>query len=104
MKVFAVIRTRGPAWQHSCVLEEQQDWAAHAEFMDDLAAAGIVVLGGPLEGTADVLLVMRGDSVDEVAKQFEPDPWTALDLLRIERVVPWTIRLGRFPGVSADSA
>jgi hypothetical protein len=94
MNLFAVIRTRGPAWQHALELEGQPDWADHAEFMDRLAAAGIIVLGGPLEGTSDVLLVMRGESADEVVRQLESDPWTALDLLRIERVAAWTIRLG----------
>ena len=98
MNVFAVIRTRGPAWQHAWGLEKQQDWTGHAEFMDALTAAGVVVLAGPLEGTDDVLIVMRGESAEQVAEQLEPDPWTALDLLRTKRVLPWTIRLGTLPG------
>jgi len=62
--------------------------------MDDLAGAGTVVLGGPLEGSADVLLIMRAENADEIVKKLAVDPWTALDLLRTERVMPWTLRLG----------
>jgi hypothetical protein len=98
MNVFAVIRKRGPAWQPSVPLEGQRDWAGHAHFMDGLEAARIVILGGPLEGTPDVLLIMRADSADEVARQLEADPWTGLDLLRTERIAAWTLRLGTLAG------
>jgi hypothetical protein len=99
MKIFAVIRRRGTAWQSSTPLEGQQEWAAHARFMNDLSAKGAVVLGGPLEGTSDVLLVMRAGSVEEVADYLHDDPWTALNLLVIEKITPWTLRLGALPSV-----
>ena len=98
MKLFAVIRTRGPAWQPSLSLEGQTEWSAHARFMNNLAAKGAIILGGPLEGTPDVLLVMQADSADEAAQQLQDDPWTALNLLVVEKVMPWTIRLGALPG------
>lgn len=47
-QLFAVIRTRGGAWQDSYTLESQRDWTAHAAFMDALEKDGFVVLGGPL--------------------------------------------------------
>jgi hypothetical protein len=99
MKIFAVIRRGGGAWQSSAPLEGQQEWAAHARFMNDLSAKGAVVLGGPLEGTSDVLLVMRAGSVEEVAYYLHDDPWTALNLLVIEKITPWTLRLGALPSV-----
>jgi hypothetical protein len=89
-----VIRARGPAWQESRPLEGQDDWAAHASFMNALAAEGFVVLGGPLEGTSDVLLVFRATTPDEVRFCLADDPWTVKDLLRITRIAPWTLRLG----------
>lgn len=98
MKIFAVIRTRGPAWRPSLSLEGQPEWPAHARFMNDLVARGAVILGGPLEGTPDVLLVMRADTADEAAHHLQDDPWTALNLLVVEKVMPWTIRLGALPG------
>jgi hypothetical protein len=94
MKIFAVIRTRGPAWQPAFSLEGQPEWAAHARFMNELEARGAVILGGPLEGTPDVLLVMRAGSADEAMQHLQDDPWTALNLLVVEKVMPWTVRLG----------
>ena len=94
MQLFAVMRSRGPAWQDSRPLESQANWADHAAFMNTLAKEGFVVLGGPLEGTSDVLLIIRANTPDEIRSRLEADPWTSHDLLRITRVTPWTLRLG----------
>jgi uncharacterized protein YciI len=75
-------------------LERQKDWDAHAAFMNSLEAEGFVALGGPLAGSKDVLLIMRADTVDEIEKRLAADPWTRLDLLRVTRIAPWTLRLG----------
>jgi len=93
-QLYMVIRTRGPAWQDSRSLEGQADWAAHASFMNALAKDGFIVLGGPLEGTSDVLLVVRAATPDEIRTRLAEDPWAGGDLLRISRVAPWTLRLG----------
>src|SRR5215469_8708130 len=102
--LFAVLRTRGPAWQDSQPLEGQADWTAHASFMNALAKEGFVVLGGPLEGTADVLLIVRAGSPDEIRARLADDPWTHNDLLRVTRVVPWTLRLGSLDDGSVSRA
>jgi len=94
MKVFAVVRSRGAAWQNSVPLELQTGWDLHAAFMDGLHAEGFVVLGGPLEGTDDVLLIVRAKDSDEIVTRFAADPWSEADLLRIARIAPWTVRLG----------
>jgi uncharacterized protein YciI len=93
-KLFAVIRTRGRAWQDARPLEGQADWTAHAAFMNALAGEGFVVLGGPMEGTADVLLVVRAETPGEIRSRLADDPWAGADLLRISRIAPWTLRLG----------
>ena len=62
--------------------------------MNSLAKEGFVVLGGPLEGASDVLLVVRATTPDEVRSRLAEDPWAIKDLLRITRVAPWTLRLG----------
>ena len=95
MKLFAVVRTRGSGWQQSVPLEEQRGWDAHAAFMDRLHEEGFIVLGGPLEGTDDVLLIVRADGPDEVVKRFAADPWSEADLLRVSRIAAWTVRLGK---------
>ena len=92
--LFAVIRTRGPAWQESRPLDGQADWVSRASFMNALAKEGFVVLGGPLEGSSDVLLIVRATTPDEVRARLSKDPWTTSDLLRITRVAPWNLRLG----------
>jgi uncharacterized protein YciI len=93
-QLFVVLRTRGPAWEASRHLEGQADWTAHASFMNALAKEGTVILGGPLEGTADVLLIMRAETPDEVRSRLAEDPWARNDLLRVTRVAAWTLRLG----------
>ncbi len=92
--LFVVIRSRGPAWDHSRPLEGQQGWQAHADFMNSLTAEGFVVLGGPLEGTSEVLLIVRAGDDAEVSSRLAADPWSRNGLLRVERTVPWTLRLG----------
>lgn len=76
-------------------MEGQQEWAAHAAFMNALAKDGFIVAGGPLEGTSDVLLIVRAGNSDEIIKRFATDPWSGEpDLLRISRISPWNLRLG----------
>jgi uncharacterized protein YciI len=94
MSVFAVIRTRGAAWRPQCALEAQADWPAHAAFMNRLHAERFVLLGGPLAGTADVLLIVAARDRGEVEARLAGDPWTGQDLLRVGQVLPWTLRLG----------
>lgn len=93
-QLFAVVRTRGAAWDRARPLDAQEDWTGHAAFMNGLVSDGFVVVGGPLEGTDDVLLVVRASSADEVAARLAADPWSSADLLRVRRVAPWTLRLG----------
>ena len=93
-QLFAVIRSRGPAWQASLSLEGQENWDAHASFMTALEREGFVVLGGPLEGTSDVLLIVRARTADEILDRLSADPWAGRDLLRVSRVTPWNLRLG----------
>jgi len=97
-RLFAVIRSSGPAWREGSPMERQEGWEAHASFMNALAREGFVVAGGPLEGTSDVLLVARAGSVDEIRLRLGEDPWAAQDLLRITSVTPWSVRLGSLAG------
>ncbi len=93
-RLFAVIRSLGPAWQASLPLESQEGWDAHASFMNALAKEEFVVLGGPLEGTPDVLLIVRAETPNEIVDRLSADPWTGKDLLRLSRITPWNLRLG----------
>jgi uncharacterized protein YciI len=92
-RLFAVVRTHAPAWDEKRPLEEQPGWPAHAEFMNALAAEGFAIVGGPLEGSADALLVFRAHNEDEVRTRLKADPWGD-DMLKLTRIDPWQLRLG----------
>lgn len=94
---FVVIRTRGPVWRDGEPLERQAEWTAHAAFMNGLAREGFVILGGPLEGTADVVLIFRAPDAETIRSRLADDPWEHNGLLRTTRVAPWTLRLGSLP-------
>jgi uncharacterized protein YciI len=93
-QLFAVVRTQGARWNYARTLEEQEHWQAHAAFMNALVRDGFVLLGGPLEGTPDVLLIVRATHADQITSRLADDPWNRNGLLHIARVHPWTVRLG----------
>lgn len=96
MKYIAVIRERGSAWNAAIPMREQKQWKDHAAFMDGLAAEGFIVLGGPWgEGERAFLLVFKAKTKQEVETRLEMDPWTRSGYLRIARIEPWEILLGR---------
>jgi len=93
-RLFAVIRSRGPAWNNALIMDDQIDWPAHAAFMDALVDEGFVALGGPLEGSPDVLLIIRATTADKIVARLAVDPWTQNGLLVDKQIWPWRIRLG----------
>lgn len=92
-RLYVVTRSRGPAWKGSLPLDRQPGWRAHADFMNGLEREGFVVLGGPLEGTAETLLVIRAESAAEIRDRLARDPWGP-EMLRLDRLLPWDLRLG----------
>jgi uncharacterized protein YciI len=92
--IFAVIRTRGPCWNDALPMEGQEGWRAHADFMNALVAEGFMLLGGPMVGTRDVLLIVRAADEAEVEARLAGDCWSVKDLLRTRRISPWWLRLG----------
>ena len=93
-RLFAVIRSRGPAWNDSLPLDDQVEWSAHAAFMNGLLKERFIALGGPLEGTPDVLLVVQATDAAEIAERLAADPWTRNGLLIVKQICPWWLRLG----------
>jgi hypothetical protein len=92
--VFVVVRTRGHGWDDSKPLEAQQEWAAHAVFMDALFEQRFAALVGPLEGTRDALLVVHASSIAEIEERLSSDPWSANGLLVTTQISRWQLRLG----------
>jgi uncharacterized protein YciI len=100
MKYFVVTRERGPAWDASLAMREQKQWAKHAAFMNQLAEEGFIVLGGPVGDEAKLefskaLFVINADSERTIEMRLNADPWTAMGMLRITKIEPWEILLGK---------
>ena len=91
---FAVLRSRGAAWDDMQPLEGQKDWAAHAQFMDALFDQRFAALLGPLDGTRDALLILRASSAAEIVERLASDPWTMNGLLVTRQISRWQLRLG----------
>jgi hypothetical protein len=89
---FVVQRRSGPAYDHGKPLDQQDGWAEHAAFMDDLVATGFIVLGGPLADERRVVLAVDAGSEDVVRSTLARDPWHGSHLV-VESVDAWTIRL-----------
>ena len=78
-------------------MEEQEEWPAHAEFMNVLERNGFVILGGPVDGTREVLLVVRAPDEEEIRARLSRDPWSRNQLLCVSAIRAWTVRLGSIP-------
>jgi uncharacterized protein YciI len=95
MAVFAVTTARGPAWDPSCGIRDQQGWDEHAAFADALVRDGLIILGGPITGAVDevALVAMVGEDEPAIRSVFAADPWIVNDVLRIKQVRPWQLWL-----------
>ena len=75
VKLYAVRERRGGPWDWARSLREQAGFDDHARFMDELVKAGFILLGGPLEGDREVLLVVSAPSADAIRGRLAADPW-----------------------------
>jgi uncharacterized protein YciI len=91
--VFVVELANGPGYDPGRDRREQEQWDAHAAFMDALVDDGFVVLGGPLGDGGTVLLVVEALDEAEIRSRLSEDPWEPLRILETERITPWTIWL-----------
>jgi uncharacterized protein YciI len=93
MATFHVVLTRsGKDYDRSRPLEEQSQWDEHADYMEQLVADGVIVLGGPLADELRVVHVIEAASEDEVRAHLAGDPWLGSHL-EIASIDPWTLRL-----------
>jgi hypothetical protein len=92
-QLYAVRQERGGPWDWSRGLREQDGWDEHARFMDALVDHGFVLLGGPLEGDRDVLLIIAAPSEQAVRERLAQDTWAANGMLTPKSVERWTVLL-----------
>ena len=98
MELYALREQRGGPWDWSRGLREQDGFYRHARFMDGLVASGFIVLGGPLEGDREVLLIVNAPGEAAIREQLAADPWIQNGMLSVTSIERWTILLdGRRP-------
>jgi uncharacterized protein YciI len=93
MARYAVRRRRDGPWDWSRDMREQAQWDEHARFMDGLVETGFIVLGGPLEGDREVLLIVEATSEEAVVERLAEDPWALSGMLRVVSIEGWTVLL-----------
>jgi uncharacterized protein YciI len=84
---------RGGPWDWSRDMREQTGWDEHARVMDGFVDAGFILLGGPLEGDREVLLIVEAESEDAIRERLAEDPWVRSGMLRPASVERWTVLL-----------
>ena len=92
MPYFAVTVEHGPGWDNARPMREQDEWDAHAHYMDELVDDGFIVLGGPLADGVRVAHVVEAESEEAVRATLAGDPWNGSHLV-VASVDPWTLRL-----------
>jgi YCII-related domain len=91
--LYAVRERRGGPWDWNLGLREQAGFDEHARFMDDLTESGFVVLGGPLQGDREVLLIIDAPGDDAILARLADDPWIRDGTLTVTNIERWTILL-----------
>ena len=91
-KLFLLTHVPGPGWQPGKSRSEQSGWREHAEFMNELARSGFILLGGPVSET-EALLVIDTKREGEILSTFERDPWHISGILSVKDLREWTILL-----------
>jgi uncharacterized protein YciI len=85
------ISSAGPNRDLSRDTREQPFWDEHAEFIDQLVAAGIILMGGPLVDEGGSLLIFNAEDENEVREKMKNDPWFEHGILKLESIKRWQI-------------
>jgi uncharacterized protein YciI len=93
VELYAVRQRRGGPWDWTRDLRGQVGFEDHARFVDDLTESGFIVLGGPLQGDREVLIIVNAANEDTVRERFADDPWVRSGMLTLTSVERWKILL-----------
>ena len=92
-ELWVVCNARGGPYDFSRGMNQQSGWKDHAAFMNALVDDGFVLLGGPLQGDREALLICSAPSEDAVRKRLAEDPWAPIGMLAVKSIERWTIVL-----------
>ena len=73
----------------------------HADFVDDLVARGIMVMGGPFSDHSGSLSLYEGVTEQEARTIAERDPWVANGVFVLEEVRSWNVVVDAVPHAAA---
>ena len=104
VEFYAVRQRRGGPWDWTRDLRGQVGFEDHARFVDGLVDSGFIVLGGPLQGDREVLIIVKAPNEDAVRKRFADDPWVRSEMLTLTTVERWAILLDGLRGSLPDPA
>jgi uncharacterized protein YciI len=82
----------GPKWDAAKTPQEQPGFAEHLAVVNQLAAEGTLLVGGPLlenfttHKLTGAVWIVKADDLASVRKLLASDPWTKSELLRIASV------------------
>ena len=88
---FVILSSAGPKRDSSRSTREQPLWKEHAAFIDQLVAAGFILMGGPLVDERGAMLIVTADDENEVREKLQNDPWFRHGILKLESVKRWQI-------------
>jgi uncharacterized protein len=80
----------GPSWTVGGV-REQQDWDAHAEFVDALIERGTFVMGGPFSDNSGSMSLLEGVDAEEARRLVEEDPFMKNGVFVLEEIREWNV-------------
>ena len=89
-------RRRGRSGTRRSDARDQELWAEHARYFDELVDRGTVVLGGPIEDDdpeVDALSRCKLPTRNICGRVLNADPWEPTHILRIKDVRAWTVWL-----------
>ena len=88
-RVLVIFRA-GPTWE-SGPPEDQPDWDAHADWVDDLIARGTFVMGGPLTDYSGSVSLLEGLNAIEAGELVLTDPFVRNGVFELDSVRDWTV-------------
>ena len=71
--------------------QDQPEWDAHADWLDDLIAKGTFVMGGPLSDNSGSVSLLEGLTAAEAAELLATDPFVANGVFVLDSVRDWTV-------------
>jgi uncharacterized protein YciI len=80
----------GPTWGEGPP-EDQPDWDAHADFVDDLVARGTFVMGGPFQDNSGSMVLLEGVDAEEARRILQADPFVQNGVFVFDDVREWTV-------------